>query len=53
MFSSSYYDKRLKEIRIEELQKQIRYEKRNSKKWWSNSKRILPILKKELREVLK
>lgn len=50
---TNYYDKRLKEIRVEELQKQIRYEKRNSKKWWSNSKSLLPKLQQELKELTK
>lgn len=49
----NYYDKRLKDIRVEELQKQIRYEKRNSKKWWSNAKVLLPKLQQELKELTK
>lgn len=48
-----YYENRLQEIRVEELKKQIRYEKRNSNKWWSNAKVWLPKLEQELKELTK
>lgn len=44
------YEKRLHEIRIEELKKQIRYEKRNKNKWWSSAKEWLPKLEQQLKE---
>lgn len=50
---NKYYENRLKEIRINELKKQIRYEKRNFNKWWSNAKIWLPKLEKELKELTK
>lgn len=49
----TYYEKRLKEIRIEELEKSIRQQKRLTKKWYWNDEqqRYLDMEIKELKQL--